>query len=180
MNVKKTITIIFLLFVVAAIGTMVLKGFGTDNAEESALTNSRFSKDQSQTEKQVKATQANPSNELLQLDADIDVVYYFMTMARCPSCRKIESYTKETVQSNFSDDLTDGRMIWRMVQVDLPENRHFIEDYQLYTKSVVLVKIRDGKKVAWKNLDQVWNLLRDKTAFQNYIVKEVESFIKES
>mgnify|MGYP007070739912 CR=1 FL=1 len=31
-------------------------------------------------------------------NANIDIVYYFMTTQRCPSCMKIESYTKEAVE----------------------------------------------------------------------------------
>ena len=76
--------------------------------------------------------------------------------------------------------LHNNSMLWEMVNLDKPENRHSIQDYQLFTKSVVLVRYRNGKQVVWKNLDQVWILLGDKTAFQDYIVKEVDAFIKES
>ncbi|GAG17664.1 unnamed protein product, partial [marine sediment metagenome] len=110
--------------------------------------------------------------------ADVDIVYYFMTSARCPSCMKIEAFTKEAVQNNFTDYLKDGRIEWHIVQVDKPENRHFIKDYQLYTKSVVLVKIRNGEEVNWKNLERVWQLLYDKNDFQAYISQEVKSFIE--
>jgi len=108
--------------------------------------------------------------------ADIDIVYYFMTTQRCPSCMKIESYTKDAVERTFSQNLKSGAMLWKMVNVDKPENNHFIKDYQLFTKSVVLVKIRGGKQVKWKNLDKVWELLNNKTAFQSYVVKEITAF----
>lgn len=108
--------------------------------------------------------------------ANVDIVYYFMTTQRCPSCMKIEAFTKETVQTKFGGALKKGGMVWKMVNVDLPENRHFIKDYQLYTKSVVLVKMRNGKQVEWKNLDRVWTLLGNKESFQAYIFKEVTAF----
>ena len=109
--------------------------------------------------------------------ADVDVVYYFMTAQRCPSCMKIEAYTKEVVERDFGDALGKGRMVWRMVNVDTPENNHFVKDYGLYTKSVVLVKIRGGKQVGWKNLDKVWTLLGNKDAFQKYIAEEMKEFV---
>ncbi len=108
--------------------------------------------------------------------ANVDIVYYFMTTQRCPSCMKIEAFTKETVQTKFGGALKKGGMVWKMVNVDLPENSHFIKDYQLYTKSVVLVKMRNGKQVEWKNLDRVWTLLGNKESFQTYIFKEVTAF----
>ena len=42
-----------------------------------------------------------------------------------------------------------------------------------------LVRYRDGKQVAWKNLEKVWSLLGDKAAFQEYITHEVDAFIGE-
>lgn len=110
--------------------------------------------------------------------ADVDIVYYFMTTQRCPSCMRIETFTRETVQTKFGDALAEGRILWRMVNVDHPENEHFVKDYQLYTKSVVLVKIRKGKQVEWKNLDRVWQLLQSKSAFQTYIADEVKTFVE--
>jgi hypothetical protein len=110
-------------------------------------------------------------------DANADIVYYFMTTQRCPSCMKIEGYSKEAVQKNFAEALKKGTVVWKMVRVDRPENSHFIKDYQLYTKSVVLVKMRGGKQVSWKNLDKVWELLGDKAKFQKYINDEVKKFV---
>ena len=104
-------------------------------------------------------------------NADIDIVYYFMTTQRCPSCMKIETYAKEAVEKTFASDLKKGSMVWKMVNVDKPENYHFIKDYQIFTKSVVLVRIRGGKQVGWKNLDKVWPLLNNKSAFKAYVVK---------
>jgi hypothetical protein len=108
---------------------------------------------------------------------DTDYVYYFMTTARCPSCMKIEAFTKEAVNENFSNDLKKGTLKWEMIQVDKKGNEHYVKDYELYTKSVVLVKMRGGKQVSWKNLDKVWSLLGNKIAFKKYITDEITSFV---
>jgi len=107
------------------------------------------------------------------------VVYYFMTTTRCPSCYKIETYTHSTVMDKFSGELADGRMEWKMVNTDEKENAHYINDYQIFTKSVILSKVVDGKEVSWKNLDKVWQLLSDQQKFQKYIESEIREFIKE-
>ena len=164
MNVKITITVLLSLFVVASVGMMLVRGLNPSvesSGDRGALT---LSSDQA----------------LVRPDANVDVVYYFMTSQRCENCIKIESYTREVVMNSFSDRIGDNRMLWKMVDVDAPQNRHFIQDYQLITKSVVLVRYRDGKPVEWKNLDEIWNLLGDKGAFQEYINHEVNSFIQDS
>lgn len=105
-------------------------------------------------------------------------VYYFHGRARCPSCFKIETYTKETVQGDFVQALKDGSLEWQVVNVDEPANQHFVKDYQLYTKSVILADIREGKQTRWKNLEKVWELLHDKSAFRAYIQAEINAYLK--
>jgi hypothetical protein len=112
--------------------------------------------------------------------ANVNIVYYFMTTQRCVSCMKIEAYTKEAIEKGFAESLKKKDLVWRMVNVDESGNSHFIKDYQLFTKSVVLVKMLEGKQASWKNLDKVWELLNDKTAFQKYVTEEVKKFVGKS
>ena len=111
-------------------------------------------------------------------DANVDIVYYFMTSARCPSCLKIEEFTKEALNKNFSGDITDGNLVWRVIEVDNRDNIHFAKKYSLVTKSVVLSKIRDGKEVEWKNLDRVWSLLDDRDVFVDYVSTNINDFTR--
>ena len=105
------------------------------------------------------------------------IVYYFHTNFRCVSCRNIEKYTKEALEKFFFDDIASGKIDFQVVNTEEPLNKHFVQDYQLYTKSVVFSKISDGKEVKFKNLDKVWNLLRNKNKFFEYIKEETNSFI---
>ncbi len=105
------------------------------------------------------------------------VAYYFHGYRRCASCLKIEAYTKEAIDSFFTEPLTGGRLEWRVVNTDDEENQHFLKDYQLYTKSVVLVAMNNDKQVRWKNLDQVWKLLGDRQKFMEYIHTELNTFM---
>jgi hypothetical protein len=102
------------------------------------------------------------------------LVYYFHAATRCATCRTIEAYAKETVTSKFASDLEAHRLEWRAVNVDEPANRHFIRDFQLYTRSVVVVDAKDPKR--YKVLDRVWQLVRDKAAFQSYVEQEIRTF----
>ncbi len=106
------------------------------------------------------------------------IVYYFHTTYRCPACRRIENYTKEAVETLFTRAIREGRMEFHAVNVQEQENKHFIKDYKLHTKSVVVVDIEDGKQARWKNLTRVWHLLRNKDAFFKYIRDEVNSYLQ--
>ncbi len=105
-------------------------------------------------------------------------VTYFHATARCLSCLKIEELTNATMTTRFAGPIAEKRVVWRLVNVDEPKHAHYVKDYGLFTKSVVVSEVKAGKEVRWKNLDQVWPLLRDPEAFQSYVEKEVRAFLE--
>ena len=105
------------------------------------------------------------------------IAYYFHITARCLTCRTIEAYAREAVERGFAGELKTGAIEWRPVNVQLPENRHFIQDYRLYTRSVVLVKVKDGREMEWRNLDKVWDLVWNKDAFVKYVQANVRAYL---
>jgi hypothetical protein len=73
--------------------------------------------------------------------------------------------------------MKEGKVVWRLVNLDEPANKHYIDDYQLYSKAVIVSEIRDGEEVRWKNLMKVWQLTGDKGAFEKYIRDEVRAYL---
>jgi hypothetical protein len=105
-------------------------------------------------------------------------VYYFRTTTRCVSCKKIESFTGEAIKGAFAQEIQDGKMIWQVVNVQEPGNEHFIQDYKLATKSVVVVDLVNGGQVRWKNLPRIWELLNDQPVFVRYVQDEVRQYLE--
>jgi hypothetical protein len=106
-------------------------------------------------------------------------VTYFHTTARCPTCHKIEELSNDTIRFNFEDELKTGKVVWRVINVDEPENEHYIQDYQLYSKHLIVSEIKDGKEVRWKNLEKIWTLVRDEEKFEEYVKTEINDWLKE-
>jgi hypothetical protein len=104
------------------------------------------------------------------------IVYYFHTTTRCVSCLKIENLTQFTLESDFPSELAAGLIEWRPVNLDTPGNGHFAKEYGLYTKSVILSEVRDGRETRWRNLERVWHLLPDPDGFRRYVEDEVRGF----
>jgi hypothetical protein len=105
------------------------------------------------------------------------IAYYFHTNARCSTCAKIEQYSHEAIEQGFPDELKNGSLEMRVVNYELPENRHFIQDYRLVSKSLVLVSIVNGRQTRWTNLKLIWQLTGRKDAFLNYVRKEVRGYL---
>lgn len=108
------------------------------------------------------------------------VAYYFFTSKRCSTCRRIEQWTQAAIAEGFKDQIAAGRLQWQAVNVEKSENRHFIKEFQLYTKSVVIAEYEKGKPVRWAVLEKVWQLSRDKEKYNEYLVHETRSFMEKS
>ena len=105
--------------------------------------------------------------------------YYFHGNYRCTNCKKIEQFSREAADKYFAIQLKDGSLTYQVINTDQPDNKHFIQDYQLYTKSLVIVLMQDGQQVKWKTLEKVWQHLNNKDAFLSYVKSEMEEYLKE-
>jgi hypothetical protein len=108
------------------------------------------------------------------------VAYYFHGNVRCVTCHKLEKYSKEAIEQNFKEALSSGKLEFKAINVDEKANEHFVDDYQLYTKSLILVLMKDGKQIKYKNLDKIWEYVGDKKKFFGYVTKETRDFLRDS
>jgi len=108
------------------------------------------------------------------------IAYYFYTSKRCASCYRLEQWSETAIKDHFKKAIESGRLQWKTVKVDKPENEHFTKDFNLYTKSLVIVEQNDGETVRWKNLDKVWQLLRNKDKYFDYVTTETKAFMEKS
>jgi thiol-disulfide isomerase/thioredoxin len=108
------------------------------------------------------------------------VAYYFHGTSRCTSCLTIEKYFHDAIQKYFANELKSGKLEFHAINAELPANQHYIRDYQLTTRSVVLALYRDGRQVRWANLQDVWLLLNNQERFYQYVKDNVASFLQEA
>ena len=185
MNIKKIFTVVLLLFVAGSIGYMIVN----EKKTETVASEERIEPVSKNTVPEQKSAETNieqirPSsiakteNEDAQQDNQL-IVYYFHGDQRCPTCHKLESYAKEALDAYFADEIASKKIVWKVVNVDRTENSHFIQDYKLVTKSVVLSEVADGKEVGWKNLDQIWQKVRDKDGYLQYIRDSILKALKD-
>ncbi len=105
------------------------------------------------------------------------VVAYFYTNTRCNSCMLIEKWTSEALLDGFGNEMDSNILTWKTVNTDVKANEHFLKDFDMYTKSVIVIEYVDGKATRHLNLDKVWNHLRNEGKFKEYVISETRSFI---
>ena len=174
MNQKRIITFLLLLFVAASVTAFISKEIKRQNTDDNA-----FSSPENNPKPVV---QGNISEEVENITPEQQkklIVYYFHGNARCVTCRKLESYAKETLDLYFPEELASGILEFKPVNVEETANEHFIDDYKLVSKSVVLSDTANGTQVNWKNLDKIWELVSDKETYQQYIQENIKEFLGE-
>ncbi len=95
--------------------------------------------------------------------------YYFHRTQRCRTCRAIEAYAREALEDGLSEAFTKGTLVWKTINLDEPVHEHYAEDFELTSSSLVLVNRVDGEQKAWKNLEEVWDLVGDEVKFKAYV-----------
>jgi len=129
--------------------------------------------DQSQSAKIDKQETAAPEKTQI-------IAYYFHGDQRCATCIKLESYSREALEDGFEEKMGDSTIVFTMVNYDQKENKHYIDDYKLYTKALILSKVSGGKEIEWVNLDKIWQLVRDKDKYLEYVRTETENFMNKT
>jgi len=125
---------------------------------------------------QAKTIEAQSSTD----SANKVVVYYFHGTFRCFTCINMEKYSREAIETNFKEALQSGKLEFSSVNVEEHGNEHFEKDYQLYTKSLILSLVKDGKEVKSKNLEKIWEYANNKQEFIDYVTSEINVFLKDS
>ena len=107
------------------------------------------------------------------LPSDGVVVYYFHGRQRCYTCNKMEELARQTVSEEFADDLRDGEVVFKTVNMQAPEGSHFVEDFQLRSAGVVMVERQHGRDLRWRRLDEVWMKIRNEDEYKGYIAENL-------
>lgn len=192
MGLKSIVTIVLLLFVVASVVYLVLsdspvRGENSgENSEDMALVVATPSSEVTETVVAAPGSKATtpvvtePSSGSLDQVEDAQhrvIVYYFHGTARCPTCRAIEEYTYEALVTGFPKELESGTLEWRPINVEESPNQHFINDYELVMRSVILADMVEDNQTRWKNLERIWEL-GNKDAFISYIQEETTTYLE--
>lgn len=194
MNIRKTIKNILFIFVILSLGVLMYKEFSSKSESNATDIKATQSNEIAVSDKAAPATDSQLSEKITPKEktplplsdpatksknAKV-IAYYFHGNFRCSTCQTIEKYSKEAIEHHFANELKNGTLEFKPLNVEQAENRHYVQDYQLFSKSLLLSLIKQDKEVIWKNLADVWKLVGDKDKFFQYVKEEVEKLLKET
>ena len=114
--------------------------------------------------RRAEAAKASATEEQIPLNAPSLFVYCFYGNQRDPVESKLEEMTRKVIESKFPKALADGTIIFSRVNLDDPANAHFIKDFQLTDRCIVM-----QKGIRYEKFDAARNLMDDPARFSAYI-----------
>ncbi len=108
------------------------------------------------------------------------VVYYLHPESRCATCLKIEEQSLMALNDNFPGAMAEGRLQWLSLNVDQPENKPLMAEFELHTTALVLAERQDGETVRFRNCTRVWELVHSPMKFDLYVAEETADMLGEA
>lgn len=161
---KILVSIIFLLTAVVLTGC--------ENAT-SASDNSAVGSDKSVTNNKIASEQPMSSAETV---ADKLEVYYFHRTARCYSCKTIGQFVGETMAEHYAGEIKSGKIDFREINVDEPENKEIARKFQATGSSLFINRIIDGQDNIEQDMN-VWRLLGAEAMFKQYLEDKINTYL---
>lgn len=103
-------------------------------------------------------------------------VFVFHSTQRCYSCITIGQFAKKTVEQKFPEEIKSGKIEFREINIDLPENKELAAKFKATGSSLYINSIVDGKDNIKQNM-QVWRLVSNEQSFIDYLSDEIKKLL---
>ena len=105
----------------------------------------------------------------------IEVLHFHATQ-QCISCTNIGKFTKATIEEKFPEEFKSGKIVFREINIDLPENYKTAQDYKVSGSALFINAIKDGQD--HKEEDTlVWRLVANETQLKNYFENKLRAIL---
>jgi hypothetical protein len=104
------------------------------------------------------------------------LILQFHLTQRCKFCTDMENHTKEALNIYFPDDLRDGNIAFRMIDMQLPRYESLRKKYDIFTSTIVFVDVSGGQESRWKIITEAWHLTDKKQKFIEMFSSELIEF----
>jgi hypothetical protein len=93
---------------------------------------------------------------------------FFHPVPGCDSCDQVGQYANDTVNTYFGPAVAEGRLIYRDVNLNLPENRGIVSRYGAYDNSL-WVGVQDETGFHTTEIVDIWYYAYNRDDFLQYL-----------
>lgn len=106
-------------------------------------------------------------------------ILYFHGKQRCATCMAIEKNAKEVIEAQFAEEIKNGTVVFKAIDISKPENEKIAEKYEVTWSSLFISKWIDGKET-YENLTEYAfaNARKNPDAFKSEINSKIRTALK--
>lgn len=108
------------------------------------------------------------------------LVLLFHYHKRCYQCLNMEKFSRDVLQTDFQREMKNDQVVFKLVDMDLPENRQTAREFGFISPMIVLVDIENGEEKKIRIIGDAWKLFNDEQKFKALLKKELVLFIAEN
>lgn len=118
----------------------------------------------------------NSINKIEKKAEKIEIINFHATY-QCYSCIYIGDMMFKIIEEQFKEEYQSGKISFKKINVDLPENKDIVNKYQARGSSLFFNIIIDGQDNIQEDAN-VWRLVGNDQAFKNYIFNKITDNLK--
>jgi thiol-disulfide isomerase/thioredoxin len=124
------------------------------------------------------ADEAKKSDKPAAAPADRVVVMYFHRTVRCPTCKRMGSYTEEAVLKGFPKEIKNKIVEFHFIDFQDENNEALTKGYKVVGPSLIVARVVGNKVKEFKNLTEIWEKKDDKDVFLKYVRDNIKAYQK--
>jgi len=114
--------------------------------------------------------------EIPSTPADTVEVVYFHRPQRCSGCIYAETATRYTLENYFADELANGTIVFKAINLGDKANAAIIEHYGAYTSSLFINSIKGGVEHI-EEVTEIWFLLGKDSEFVSIVKSKIDYYL---
>lgn len=106
-------------------------------------------------------------------------VIYFHGKQRCATCVAIERHAKEVVDTMFANEVKDGKVVFKIVDISTPEGEALADKYEVTWSSLFVNAWKEGKEMRNNMTEFAFgNARKNPDAFKKCLSAQIRQALK--
>ena len=126
------------------------------------------------TQTKINVSQSSVPMSVMQAEK-IEVVHFHAT-EQCVSCITVGKYALETIKEKFPEQYASEKIVFKDINVELPENQAIVMKYQARGSSLFVNAI-GGERDDISEDVTVWRLINDENQFVSYFENKLNTLL---
>ena len=102
---------------------------------------------------------------------------HFHGTHQCWSCTTVGKLALQTIKDKFAEEYKNGIIVFKEINIDLPENSEIVQKYQVAGSSLFINSIIGNEDNIQEDVD-VWRYVSNESQYTNYFQSKLNKLLR--